>query len=57
MGMSRYTASRLKVDTEAILPVLKKAEWRRKSEKSEIRRSESVNALICCARAGVMASV
>ncbi len=42
--MSRYTASSEKEETEAMFPVLKKAEWRRKRAKRERRRSERVRA-------------
>ena len=45
MGMSRLTASSEKEDTEAMFPVLKKADWRRYSVKREGRMSEMVSAL------------
>jgi hypothetical protein len=41
-GISRYTASSEKEETEAILPVLKKADWIRVRKKTEIRASERV---------------
>jgi hypothetical protein len=40
--MRRYTLSREKEEIEAILPVLKKADWRRKKKKREMRASERV---------------
>jgi len=46
-GMSRYTASRLKEEMDAMLPVEKKADWRRKRKKREVRREESVRLRWC----------
>lgn len=43
-GMRRYTLSSEKEETEAMFPVLKKADWRRKRKKREIRASDSVKA-------------
>lgn len=41
-GMRRRTDSREKEDTDAILPVLKKADWRKKMKNRDIRKSEVV---------------
>lgn len=43
-GIRRYTASREKEEMEAMLPVLKKADWRRKRENREMRASANVSA-------------
>ena len=43
-GMSRYTASREKEDMDAMLPVLKKADCRRKRKNRAMRASASVRA-------------
>jgi len=43
-GIRRYTASREKEDTDAMFPVLKKADCRRKREKREMRASARVRA-------------
>lgn len=45
MGTSRYTLSRLKEDTEATFPVLKKADWRSVRKKRETRASDKVSDL------------
>jgi hypothetical protein len=42
--MRRYTASRENEEIEAMFPVLKKADCRRKKKKSEMRASERVRA-------------
>jgi hypothetical protein len=43
-GMRRYTDSREKEEMEAMFPVLKKADWRRKKKNREMRASERVRA-------------
>lgn len=40
-GIRRETLSREKVEMEAMLPVLKKADWRRKKKKRAMRVSET----------------
>lgn len=47
-GISRDTLSREKDETEAMLPVLKKADWRRKRKKRAIRASEMVRPRWVC---------
>lgn len=42
-GMRRLTESREKAETEATLPVEKKADWRRVRKKREVRASERVS--------------
>jgi hypothetical protein len=45
MGMSRYTASREKEDTEAMFEALKKADWMQKMKKRAILASPNVKDL------------
>ena len=45
IGIRRYTLSRENEETDATFPVEKKADWRRKRKKSEIRASERVSGL------------
>jgi hypothetical protein len=42
MGIRRETESREKAETEAMLPVEKKADWRRVRKKRDVRASERV---------------
>jgi hypothetical protein len=43
IGMSLDTLSRLKAETDATLPVLKKADWRSVRKKRETRASDKVS--------------
>jgi hypothetical protein len=62
MGISRDTLSRLKDETEATLPVLKKADWRSTKKKSATRASCRVRGRkgpgrVCVSSAGGLAEV
>lgn len=52
--MRRYTASRENEEMEAMFPVLKKADWRRKRENKEMRASAKVRARYFPARVTVV---
>ena len=47
-GMSRYTLSSEKEETEAMLPVEKKALCNKKRKKTAMRKSERASGRYCC---------